>query len=242
MSLALRWYSPHLQQEVLAARWGQAGQPVLLFPTAGGDAEECERFLMIKVLTPLIEAGRIRVYSCDSAAGPTWINRDLPAEKKPYMQNRFDEYIERELVPWIRSDSGAEGDLICAGYSMGAYNSLAAICRHPELFKAAICLSGGYEISRRVEGFHSLDLHYCDPLHFLPFEPEGPRLERLRQRMIYLVAGEGPYENPPAAWKVARILGSRRVPNRVDLWGPEHDHDWVSWRHILPQYLDQLTR
>jgi esterase/lipase superfamily enzyme len=41
------------------ARWGTFGTPVLLFPTAGGDFEEIERFLMIKVLSPLIDAGKI---------------------------------------------------------------------------------------------------------------------------------------------------------------------------------------
>jgi esterase/lipase superfamily enzyme len=27
------------------------------------------------------------------------------------------------------------------------------------------------------------------------------------------------------------------VPNRVDLWGPDHDHDWPTWREMLPKYL-----
>ena len=35
-----RWYSDRLKQEITLVRWGHWGQPVLLFPTAGGDAEE----------------------------------------------------------------------------------------------------------------------------------------------------------------------------------------------------------
>ena len=54
-------------------RWGIA--PVLLFPTAGGDAEEVERFKLIHVLEPLLGAGRIKVYSVDSIAGQ---EGDLP--------------------------------------------------------------------------------------------------------------------------------------------------------------------
>ena len=61
-----RWHSPHVEQEVQLVRWGHMGKPVLLFPTAGGDAEEVERFHLIGVLMPLIEAGRIKVYSIDS--------------------------------------------------------------------------------------------------------------------------------------------------------------------------------
>ena len=53
------WYSERMRSEATLARWGVVGQPVLMFPTAGGDAEEIERFLMIRALGPLIEAGRV---------------------------------------------------------------------------------------------------------------------------------------------------------------------------------------
>ncbi|MGH9388656.1 MAG: esterase family protein, partial [Vicinamibacteria bacterium] len=69
--LRTNWYSERLGQELLLVRWGEVGTPVLLFPTAGGDAEEIERFQVIDVLAPLLEAGRIKVYSCDSIAGRT---------------------------------------------------------------------------------------------------------------------------------------------------------------------------
>ena len=53
-----RWYSPGCAQDITLARWGHCGQPVLLFPTAGGDAEEAERMELIGAIWPLIEAGR----------------------------------------------------------------------------------------------------------------------------------------------------------------------------------------
>jgi hypothetical protein len=51
------WRSSFLAQEVAVARWGEDGRPVLLFPTAGGDAEEVERFRMVEALAPLVRAG-----------------------------------------------------------------------------------------------------------------------------------------------------------------------------------------
>jgi len=27
----------------------------------------------------------------------------------------------------------------------------------------------------------------------------------------------------------------------VDNWGPQWKHDWDTWRHMLPQYLEELT-
>ena len=43
MKEATGWHSERLGTEVRLVRWGRYGPPVLLFPTAGGDAEEVER-------------------------------------------------------------------------------------------------------------------------------------------------------------------------------------------------------
>jgi len=39
---------------------------------------------------------------------------------------------------------------------------------------------------------------------------------------------------------VADALGAKGVPNRVDEWGTEWDHDWPTWRRMMPQYLGEL--
>ena len=41
------WFSPRIQQSATVTRWGTTGQPVLVFPTAGGDAEEIERIVAV---------------------------------------------------------------------------------------------------------------------------------------------------------------------------------------------------
>jgi len=76
MKIIGRWHSERVEQEVALVRWGHFGAPVLLFPTAGGDAEEIERFLMIQVLAPLLDAGRIKIYSCDSVAGRAMVHQE----------------------------------------------------------------------------------------------------------------------------------------------------------------------
>ena len=52
------WYSHRVKREVRLSRWGHFGVPVLVFPTAGGDSEEIERWQMIRALAPLLGAGR----------------------------------------------------------------------------------------------------------------------------------------------------------------------------------------
>ena len=39
---------------------------------------------------------------------------------------------------------------------------------------------------------------------------------------------------------MAKLLGSKGVPNRVDAWGEEYDHDWPTWREMLPHYLERM--
>ena len=38
------------------------------------------------------------------------------------------------------------------------------------------------------------------------------------------------------------VLGARGIPNRVIEWGPEWDHDWPTWRKMLPIYVDEYVK
>lgn len=240
MKEVTRWFSPRLRQETQLVKWGHYGPPLLLFPTAGGDAEEVERFFLIKVLEPLLHAGRLKVYGIDSIAGRTWLTNDNVAHCV-WTQMQFDEYLRREVVPAIRHDCRTPDiDIVTAGASIGAFNSLLAICRHPDVFSHAICMSGTYDLDKWLQGQWFDEYHHYSPLHFLPHLPEGDQLQRLRQRMVILATGQGKNEDPGESWKVAHALGSRGVPNRVDLWGEEWPHDWPTWRKMLPQYMEEI--
>ncbi|MBT8079260.1 MAG: hypothetical protein KJO31_11845 [Gammaproteobacteria bacterium] len=236
-----RWYSSRLEQEVQLVRWGHLGTPVLLFPTAGGDAEEIERFHLIRVLESLIDAGRIKVYSTDSVAGRAWISGEHSGGFCSRLQNLFDSFIYEEVTPAIRTDCNSHDiEIIAAGASIGAFNAVATVCRHPDAYRLAIAMSGTFDLSKYLEGKMNLDFHFSSPLHYLP-QLEGEQLNRLRTRMILLPSGEGDYEDIGESWRMARVLGSRGIPNRVDPWGPEWHHDWNTWREMLPRYLDEFA-
>ncbi len=237
-----KWFSPRLEQNVQLVRWGESGTPVLLFPTAGGDAEEVERFKLIHVLAPLLEAGRIKVYSTDSIAGKTWISGTHSDEYRARVQNRFDEFIYNEVAPAIRADCrSADIEIITAGASIGAFNAVATVCRHPDVFKLAIAMSGTYNLTKFLEGkSYNEDFYFSSPLHYLP-DLEGPVLEKLRERLILLPTGEGNFEDIGESWRLAAMLGAKGIPNRVDPWGKNYHHDWETWRAMLPKYLDEFA-
>lgn len=235
------WYSHRVGHDVHLVRWGHYGTPVLLFPTAGGDAEEAERFHLVGALGHLIEAGRIKVYSLDSIAGRAWISGQHSAEYCSLLQNRFDAVVYNEIVPAIRSDCRADDiEVIAAGASIGAFNAVASVCRHPDAFRMAIAMSGTFDLSSYVEGRMNDDFYFSSPLHYLP-GLEGPQLDMLRQRFILLPSGEGDYEDIGESWRMARVLGAKGVPNRVDPWGHRYHHDWETWREMLPRYLEEFA-
>ena len=235
------WYSSRLERDVTVARWGQFGVPILMFSTAGGDAEEIERFLVIETLRPHLEQGRIKVYSVDSIAGQSWTRDDDPRHSM-WLQHRFGETIHAEVVPAIRSDCATPHiEIVTAGASIGAFNAVASLCRFPDAFRVAIGMSGTYDLSDKLGGHWNDDFYFSSPLHFLPALPEdSAALATLRRRFVVLPTGEGAWEEPAESWKAAHALGSRGVPNRVDLWGPDYRHDWPTWRDMLPKYLDEL--
>ena len=110
----------------------------------------------------------------------------------------------------------------------------------PEVFRAAICMSGTYDMDRFLPGESSEDYYYSSPLHFLP-SLDGETLEKLRTRFVLLASGEGRAENIGESWRVAHILGQKGIPNRVDSWGAEWHHDWPTWRNMMPKYLEELV-
>ncbi|ANO50597.1 esterase family protein [Woeseia oceani] len=236
-----RWYSPRIEREVQLVRWGNYGTPVLLFPTAGGDAEEIERFHLIRALQPLLDAGRIKVYSTDSVAGRAWISGNESAEYCSRLQNLFDAFIYQEVTPAIRKDCATENiEIVAAGASIGAFNAVATVCRHPDAYKLAIAMSGTYDLSKYLEGRFNQDFYFSSPLHYLP-DLENEQLETLRSRLILLPTGEGNYEDIGESWRMARVLGAKGIPNRVDPWGSTYHHDWVTWREMLPKYLAEFA-
>jgi len=239
MKETMRWFSDRMKLEVNVVRWGTFGTPLLLFPTAGGDAEEVERFHLIDALGPLLAAGRIKVYSCDSLAGRAMLE-EKPAGYCAWLLNQYQLFVRYEMVPAIHADCRTSDiPIIVTGSSIGAFNSLSILCRFPDVFHKALCMSGTYDMQRFLKGDLGPDFYFASPLHFVP-NLSGEQLDLLKTRFVLLASGQGRAENIGESWRVADVLGAKGIPNRVDPWGAEWHHDWPTWRHMLPQYLEEF--
>ena len=83
------WYSPSLDCEMPIAAYGHFGFALLLVPTAAADYLEYERFLMMDALAPLIDSGKLRVFSVNSINNESWINNQMLPEHKAIRHNQF---------------------------------------------------------------------------------------------------------------------------------------------------------
>jgi len=239
--LPTSWYSNRLERDVSVVRWGDYGRPVLVFPTAGGDAEEIERFHLVDACSELLEVGRIKLYSVDSVNGRAMLAGEGDAAHRAWVQRQFFEFIANELVPAVRADCGsADIELIAAGASIGAFNALTCVCLHPSMFRAAVCMSGTFQLRRFLHGPVGEDFVMSSALEALAHLDE-PHLDEVRTRFVIFASGEGANEDIGESWNAAQVIGAAGIPNRVDSWGRHWAHDWPLWRAMLPGYLDELV-
>ena len=147
----------------------------------------------------------------------------------------------KEAIPAINQDCQAEQvELISAGASIGAFNALLVLCRHPHLFSGAICMSGTYQIEHWLKGQWYDDFYYYSPLAFVPNLVDSDQLNQLRNRFVVLATGTGEAEDPEQSWQVAQALGDKGIPNHVDVWDG-WKHDWETWRAMLPKYVSHWS-
>ena len=147
--------------------------------------------------------------------------------------------LTRALVARARAAGRSPPLLVWYGAveaSIGVYALL-----FPWLFRAAVGMSGTYDLERLFGFGGDANYYFATPMSFVP-NLGGRLLDALRQRFIVLAYGGGRWEHPDDSWRLAGVLGAKGVPNRVDPWGPEWDHDWPTWRAMLPGYLDDLAR
>jgi esterase/lipase superfamily enzyme len=237
-----RWRSPALGLEMPIVSYGWRGQPVLLFPTAAADFLENERFWLIKAVEPLLQQGRIRIFSIDSINRLAWMDRGLPVRESARRQALYSRYVEDEVVPFIRhicGDGGARA--LTTGASFGCFHAANAFFRRPDLFGGVIGMSGFFDLSPSYfHGYSDDNCYFNNPMWYVA-NVEGWTLDQLRHHSrIAIVSGQGAYERPDYAREFHDLLDRKGIGHIFDLWGHDVNHDWPWWRKMLPHYLERL--
>ena len=118
------WFSPSLNKEMPIVKYGHYGFALLLVPTAAADYLEYERFQMIDVLAPLIDAGKLSVFSIDSINNDSLLNNEKLSEHNAIRHNQLNEYVFNEVVTFIRYNTRSETIHYIIGSSLGAFDAI----------------------------------------------------------------------------------------------------------------------
>src|SRR5437867_9138799 len=203
------WFSPHLQMEMPLVAYGQAGQTRLMLPTAAADYLEYERFYLVDAIKPFIEAGRIRAYSINSVNRWSLLNKEMPPKLKAELLTRYDAYITDEVLPLIRNEAGEDARPITTGASLGAFLAANEYFKHPDLFRGVIAMSGSYDIKSYLNGYYDDNVFFNNPVDYLSSLNDDHYLPILRQAdSIYIISGQGSYEDPSRSRQLSEILKS----------------------------------
>lgn len=233
------WFSPALQKEMPIAAYGDYGFALLLVPTAAADYLEYERFQLIDTLAPLINSGKLRVFSVNSINNESWLNNDMAGEHKAIRHNQFNEYIYNEVIPFIKTNTSAETPIITCGASFGALHSMNLFLKRPDLIDGVIAMSGVYDLTDYTKGFYDDQVYFNSPAHYIPNLNDEWNLNHIRKsKHIHILTGSGDYEDPQASRNFSDVLSNKRIGHELDIWDHEWKHDWPTWRAMLPLYLE----
>jgi len=232
------WYSPSLGNEMPIAMYGHHGFALLMVPTAAADYLEYDRFQLMDHLAPLVDAGKMKVFSVNSINTESWLNKQMEGAHKAIRQNQFNEYIYNEVVPYIKNNTSWETPIIVTGASFGALHSMNLFLKRPDLINGAIAMSGVYDLTEYTDGYYDEQVYYNSPIHYIPNLNDHYVLEQIRRGKLIMATGQGSYEDPEANRRFSAVLNTKSIPHELELWGHDVTHDWPTWRTMLPHFLE----
>jgi esterase/lipase superfamily enzyme len=231
------WYSPALGKDMPIVTYGNYGFALLMVPTAAADYLEYERFKLIDELAPFIDSGKCKVFSVNSINTESWLNKQMEGSHKAIRQNQFNEYIYNEVVPFIKNATSWDTPIFITGASFGALHSMNLFLKRPDLINGAIAMSGVYDLTEYTDGYYDEQVYYNSPIHYIPNLTDHYVLEQIRRGKLIIATGQGSYEDPEANRRFSGVLHGKALPHELDLWGHDVNHDWPTWRKMLPHFL-----
>ena len=232
-----KWFSGELGREMEMLAFGHDGVPVIVFPTSQGRFYEFEDRGMVGAIADKIEGGRVQLFCVDSVDGESWYNRGVPPRWRIARQVQYENYVLREVVPFIRGRNGRP-QLATLGCSFGGYHAVNIALKHPHLFTGCLSMSGAFDLKAFgfLNGYYSDDVYFNMPLDYVPNICEPHYVERLQHNTYVLATGVHDQcwnENE----RLAAAMRARHIPVRLDVWGDNTGHDWPWWKRMAQVYL-----
>ena len=230
-----KWHSTRMARDMELLVFGHAGLPVVVFPTSGGRFYEFEDRGLVGALGDRIESGGVQLFCVDSVDYESWYNRNVSPRWRIARHAQYDNYIVYEVAPFIRQRNRNE-NLVALGCSFGGYHALNAALRHPDLFTGMLAMSGAFDLTNFLGGYHDEDVYFNQPTQYLPNISDPWYLDRYRRNKFVLATGWddqclGQNQN------MDRIMNERGIPHQLFIWDTWNSHDWPTWQMMVREYL-----
>lgn len=235
-----RWYSSRLGIDLGVVVYGHWGSPLMGFPTSAGDEWELENQGMVAALSEFIEAGKIKLFSVNSANGYGLYNKRAHPFHRSYIQSMFDAYVREEAIPFIWDNCQSRMAISTMGASFGAYHAANSLFKHPDVIKRCFAMSGVYDVRNFMDGMYDENLYFNNPVAYLANLNDPWLMGELSSCDIHLITGTGPWEKSGPTYRLSAILAGKGIRHSLDDWGPQGGHDWPYWKNEMHEYVSRL--
>jgi esterase/lipase superfamily enzyme len=230
-----KWHSWRLGREMELLAFGHAGLPAVVFPTSCGRFHEFEDRGMVAAMADEIEAGRLQLFCVDSVDAESWYNRGVGPRWRIARHVQYVDYVMNEVVPLVRQKNG-NPLLGAVGCSFGGYHAANIALRHPDIFTGFLSMSGAFDLSNFLHGYHDPDCYFQQPTQYLHHLSDPWFFERYSRNSYILAAGDWDIclgQNQ----RMAELMQWKHIPVRFDVWGEQQEHDWPLWQRMIRTYL-----
>ena len=223
-----------LERPVEYLWFGQAGRPLLMFPTSGGRYWENEDQGLVESLSDFISEGRLQVCCIDAFNDEHLNNLQIHPADRMRGFDAYDRYLAEEMVPMIAARAGRD-DLAVYGASLGGFHAVNFAARHPEQVARCIALSGLFDNHRLLDGhWDELCYYHCPVAYVANMDAEWCR----RLSTVEWVIATGEHDSlVEETRKYSDLLRRKDIPVHSEVWPGVFGHDWPYWREHLRRFL-----
>jgi esterase/lipase superfamily enzyme len=190
---------------------------------------------MMALVWGRIEAGDLQFYCVDSVDMESWYNRNVPPRWRIARHAQYDDYLVQEVVPLIRQKNH-DWHLVALGCSFGGYHALNVALRHPDVFSGVLSMSGAFDTTNFLHGYHDQDVYFNQPTQYLPNLGDPWFLDRYRRNMYVLGTG---WDDQCLGQNQSmdRLMNDKGIPHKLYIWDTWNSHDWPTWQRMIQEYL-----
>ena len=230
-----KWWSPGLGRDMELLVFGHDGVPVVVFPTSQGRFYEFEDRGLVGAIAHKIDGGEIQLYCLDSVDAESWYNRNVGPRWRIARHVQYENYVMDEVLPLVRQKNW-NPHLASLGCSFGGYHAVNIALRHPDRFTGCLSMSGAFDMSSFLGGYHDEDVYFNTPTQYLSNLSDPWYFDHYR-RNTYVLATGWDDQCLGANQHLANQMGWKGIPHRLWIWESWNSHDWPTWARMMNEYL-----